>query len=125
MPDSGKWVRAARIEDVPSGQGYETDIEVDGEFLGLFNIDGEFFALGECTHEQGPLCQGRISGHTVTCPWHSARFDIRTGECVEGPVACRVAGDVTVGTVTTAVTLDRCRSYPVKALDGHVYIRIE
>jgi nitrite reductase/ring-hydroxylating ferredoxin subunit len=39
-----------------------------------------------CTHEEGPLSEGEVLGHEVTCPWHGAKFDIRTGE-VLGPPA--------------------------------------
>jgi nitrite reductase/ring-hydroxylating ferredoxin subunit len=56
-----------------------------------FNIEGSFFALDNaCTHEEGPLAEGDIEGHEVTCPWHGARFVIRTGE-----VLCAPAYDVT------------------------------
>ena len=44
-----------------------------------------------CTHEEGPLAEGDIEGHEVTCPWHGARFDIRTGEVLCAPAY----GDVT------------------------------
>ena len=29
--------------------------------------------------------RGDIEGHEVTCPWHGARFDIRTGEVLCAP----------------------------------------
>lgn len=52
----------------------------------LFNVDGTFFALDNTyTHRGGPLAEGEISGHEVTCPWHGARFDVRTGEVVGPP----------------------------------------
>jgi nitrite reductase/ring-hydroxylating ferredoxin subunit len=52
----------------------------------LFNVDGTFFALDQTyTHRGGPLAEGEISGHEVTCPWHGARFDVRTGEVVGPP----------------------------------------
>ena len=51
--------------------------------------DGEFFALDNtCTHRGGLLADGEVSGHEVTCPWHGATFDVRTGEVV-GPPAQR------------------------------------
>jgi 3-phenylpropionate/trans-cinnamate dioxygenase ferredoxin component len=54
--------------------------------IALFNIEGNFFALeNACTHEEGPLAEGDIEGHEVTCPWHGARFDIRTGEVLCAP----------------------------------------
>ena len=31
------------------------------------------------------MAEGDIEGHEVTCPWHGARFDIRTGEVLCAP----------------------------------------
>jgi 3-phenylpropionate/trans-cinnamate dioxygenase ferredoxin component len=31
------------------------------------------------------LVEGDIEGHEVTCPWHGARFDVRTGEVLCQP----------------------------------------
>lgn len=38
------------------------------------------------THRRGPLSEGTVEGAEVTCPWHGATFDIRTG-AVLGPPA--------------------------------------
>jgi 3-phenylpropionate/trans-cinnamate dioxygenase ferredoxin component len=47
---------------------------------------GHVFALeNACTHEEGPLAEGEIEGYEVTCPWHGARFDVRTGEALCAP----------------------------------------
>jgi nitrite reductase/ring-hydroxylating ferredoxin subunit/uncharacterized membrane protein len=38
-----------------------------------------------CSHRGGSLSQGTRTGDCVTCPWHGSRFDLRTGEVLEGP----------------------------------------
>ena len=53
----------------------------------------EFFAIGSaCSHYGGPLAEGLAVGDTVRCPWHHARFSLRTGEAIGAPafnpVAC-------------------------------------
>jgi 3-phenylpropionate/trans-cinnamate dioxygenase ferredoxin subunit len=38
-----------------------------------------------CTHDGGPLAEGELSDHVITCPRHGARFDIRTGKALSFP----------------------------------------
>lgn len=46
------------------------------------------FALAEtCAHLGGPLSEGKIEGNTVVCPWHGSRFELESGEVVDGPSA--------------------------------------
>jgi nitrite reductase/ring-hydroxylating ferredoxin subunit len=67
-------------------------VNIKGKEIALFNIEGNFFALeNACTHEEGPLAEGDIEGHEVTCPWHGGRFDIRTGEVLSAPAYDGVA----------------------------------
>jgi 3-phenylpropionate/trans-cinnamate dioxygenase ferredoxin component len=80
----GEFVKAASTAEVAPGQSRL--VVLKGKEIVLFNIDGDFFALDNaCTHEEGPLAEGEIEGHEVTCPWHGAKFDIRTGEVLCDP----------------------------------------
>jgi NADPH-dependent 2,4-dienoyl-CoA reductase/sulfur reductase-like enzyme/nitrite reductase/ring-hydroxylating ferredoxin subunit len=46
----------------------------------------QLFAIGAtCTHYGGPLAKGLMVDCTVHCPWHHARFDLRTGEAIAAP----------------------------------------
>ena len=81
------YMKVAKTTEIEPGQARLVD--VNGRSIALFNVGGQFFALDNtCTHKGGPLAEGEISGHEVTCPWHGAMFDVRTGEVV-GPPAQR------------------------------------
>jgi NADPH-dependent 2,4-dienoyl-CoA reductase/sulfur reductase-like enzyme/nitrite reductase/ring-hydroxylating ferredoxin subunit len=82
-------------------KGYETKNLGDGEML-LGHAFGEpvlvakrgdeLFAIGAtCTHYGGPLAEGLMVDCTVHCPWHHARFDLRTGEAIAAPALNNVA----------------------------------
>lgn len=71
-------MKVAKTNEIEPGQARLVDVQ--GKRIALFNVDGTFFALDNTyTHRGGPLAEGEISGHEVTCPWHGARFDVRTG----------------------------------------------
>ena len=57
----------------------------------LANVEGTFYALSDvCGHLRAPLSRGRLDGYSVECPLHFARFDVRTGALIDGPVATDV-----------------------------------
>lgn len=78
------WTRVAPAADI--GPGDFASAEVDGSFVAVFNVDGEFFAIDDvCTHDGGGLAGGRVEGHQVICPRHGARFNLRTGDALTPP----------------------------------------
>ena len=61
-------------------------VEVEERKIALFNIEGNFYAIDDtCTHREGPLSEGTIDGDEVTCPWHGATFNVKTGEVIGPP----------------------------------------
>ena len=73
-----RFVKVASLADVPPGS--TKLIEVEGKEIALFNANGVLFALDNiCTHAGGPLAEGTVEGREVECPWHGARFDLKSG----------------------------------------------
>jgi len=63
-----------------------------GEAVLVARRGNELFAIGAtCTHYGGPLAKGLMVDCTVHCPWHHARFDLRTGEAIAAPALNNVA----------------------------------
>src|SRR5215831_10069959 len=86
---------SSELEGRDFEKGCETEKLKDGEML-LGHAFGEailaarhgdeLFAVGAtCTHYGGPLAKGLMVDCTVRCPWHHARFDLRTGEAIAAP----------------------------------------
>jgi len=93
------------IEEILPGQ--RKIVEIGGRSVGVFNVNGEYFAvLNRCPHQGGSLCSGRQSGvvtstrpgeyvtsrsgEIIRCPWHGWEFDLRTGQSWFDPRAVRV-----------------------------------
>lgn len=92
---------SSELEGPDFENGCETQKVADGEML-LGHAFGEpvliarrgdeLFAIGAtCTHYGGPLVEGLMVDCTVRCPWHHARFDLRTGEAIAAPALNDVA----------------------------------
>lgn len=78
------WVRVASAESIAPGD--YASVEVDGDFVAVFNVDGEFLAVEDiCTHDGGGLAGGEVVDHQVICPRHGARFCLRTGRALTPP----------------------------------------
>ena len=75
--------------------GIDSSQLADGAMLGgrvgddavlLARVGARCFAIGAtCTHYGGPLAEGILDGETVHCPWHHAKFNLRTGVAVGPP----------------------------------------
>jgi nitrite reductase (NADH) small subunit len=99
-------VRVARVSELSPGTGKV--VGTDGRSVALFNVDGVFYAIDNtCTHRGGPLGEGALIGEIVTCPWHGAQFNVRTGAVTRPPAPSGV------------------RSYPVKVEGDDVLVDLD
>jgi 3-phenylpropionate/trans-cinnamate dioxygenase ferredoxin subunit len=60
-------------------------VEAGGESILIFHVPEGFFATqAKCPHILAPLKKGKmVDACIVQCPFHRARFDVRTGACIE------------------------------------------
>ena len=77
---------AAGIASSDVADGAKLAGHVGDDAVLVARVGGELFAIGaHCSHYHGPLADGLIVGHQVRCPWHHARFCLRTGEALAAP----------------------------------------
>jgi apoptosis-inducing factor 3 len=83
-PPGPDLTKGISIADIAAGQMLLGHVEQDAVLLA--RQGEEFFAIGAiCSHYSGPLAEGLMAGDTVRCPWHHARFSLRTGEAIGAP----------------------------------------
>ncbi len=76
--------KAATLDQIMPGKSIEVDI--DGELIGLFNVNGTIHAASSvCLHAGGPLCEGDLQENVVTCPLHGWQFEVDSGKCLRIP----------------------------------------
>ncbi len=76
-------IEACKVSDV---QGAPHKVTVDGRDILVANIDGTYHAMDDtCTHSGASLSEGSLEGHVVTCGWHGAQFDCKTGKLAKFP----------------------------------------
>jgi len=82
------WLEVGNLQDIP--QMGSRLVETPQGNIALFRTsDDQVFAIADrCPHKGGPLSQGIVYGHVVTCPLHSWKIDLSTGEAVAPDVGC-------------------------------------
>ncbi|MDQ3604699.1 MAG: non-heme iron oxygenase ferredoxin subunit [Gemmatimonadota bacterium] len=81
-----EFFRVATLSEVPPGE--VLGVEAAGKRICLANVEGEIYAFQDnCSHRDFPLSNGELDEDdcTITCDWHGAIFDIRTGAAVGLP----------------------------------------
>lgn len=84
-----EYFTVARVDEL--GNGARKFLDVDGEPIVVFNIAGQYFAIGDvCSHDDGPVGEGELKGTEIECPRHGARFDVRTGRALTLPAVADI-----------------------------------
>ncbi len=79
---------AGKTSEIPPGKMIK--VSIDGRDILVANIDGEYHATDDsCTHSGSSLSEGKLDGCTITCGWHGAEFDCKTGKLIKFPATIR------------------------------------
>lgn len=100
-----EFIKVAQVKDIPDPG--KTLLEIDEHLVVLMHVGGEFFCLDDlCTHDGGPLGEGELDDHSIACPRHGAKFDIRTGAALTMPAT------------------EATKSHQVKVENGEVWVKL-
>jgi 3-phenylpropionate/trans-cinnamate dioxygenase ferredoxin subunit len=98
--------RVASLAELPPGS--LKAVRAGELAIALCNVDGEIFAVEDnCSHQHFPLSRGELDDETLTCDWHGAMFDVRTGDPLSLPA------------------VEPIRTFQVRVVNGDVYVRTE
>jgi nitrite reductase (NADH) small subunit len=97
------WILVARIEEIPR-LGARRLCTGGGPVAVFRASDDKVFALADrCPHKGGPLSEGIVSGHSVTCPLHNWTIDLESGRALGADEG-------------------ETRAIPVKVEDGMIFV---
>jgi 3-phenylpropionate/trans-cinnamate dioxygenase ferredoxin subunit len=78
------------LADLPEGAARVFD--VDGVELAAARSGAKVFVVeNRCSHDDGPLGEGRLVGGEIECPRHGARFDLASGRATRMPAVAPIA----------------------------------
>jgi nitrite reductase/ring-hydroxylating ferredoxin subunit len=105
IEDPNKSLHIGTLEELKQ-KGY-LSVTAQGHDIVVFYHEGEVHALdNRCPHMGFPLSRGSTKDGILTCDWHHARFDIKTGGCFD-----LWADDVPV--------------FAVNVIDGNIFVHTE
>jgi nitrite reductase (NADH) small subunit len=137
----------ATIDEIPIGQ--RKTVQIEGRSIGIFNINGEFYALRNvCPHQGAQVCLGSVGGMTVCgdkasgtlkelrlekqgeilrCPWHGWEFDIKTGKSIFNPQEFYIKNyPVTLGqsSIVEQEDVPRVETYPTSVQAEFIIVHL-
>lgn len=99
------FLRVAADTDI--GEEQITAAEVGGLTICLARSGGQVYAFAEsCTHQLCPLTKAFLSGAELECACHGATFDLATGA------------------VTLPPAVEPLAVYPVRIVDGEIWVSV-
>jgi len=83
-----RWIDIGALTDIPI-RGARVVTTGRGDIAVFRAADDTVFAIDDkCPHKGGPLSQGIVHGHSVTCPLHNWVIDLETGAAQGADEGC-------------------------------------
>jgi nitrite reductase/ring-hydroxylating ferredoxin subunit len=100
-----EWITITKKSDLVEGS--TRSFEIKDKSIALTHVEGAFYAYDNaCTHMELPLDEGALEGCVLQCPFHGAKFDLKTGKAVASPA------------------IDNLNTYPVQVIEDDIQVQI-
>jgi len=77
-------VKIGTVWDIKPGE--RKSVWAEGTRVLILNIGGKYYAIDDsCPHRQCSMEKSPLKGTVITCPCHSAQFELSTGEVLAPP----------------------------------------
>jgi 3-phenylpropionate/trans-cinnamate dioxygenase ferredoxin component len=102
MPE---WVSVPKGRDM--SEGTMISVSAPGKHLIVYKTARGYFATDRrCTHQAADLMRGYLDDGIIECPVHQGRFNVCSGAALSAPASTPL------------------QTYPVKIVDGQVFVEI-
>lgn len=99
-------ILVGNIKEILPGHTYKT--KINGNEILIINDDGNFYAIDDtCTHAGASLTEGKLEKNAITCNWHEAKFNYKTGKLMKFPTK-----------------IDDLKSYKIKLESEDIFIEL-
>ncbi|MBI3842824.1 MAG: non-heme iron oxygenase ferredoxin subunit [Thaumarchaeota archaeon] len=99
-------IMVGKTSDIPAGKMQK--VSADGKEILVVNVGDSYYAMDDtCSHAGASLSEGKLEGSIVTCDWHGAKWDCKTGKLHAFPAKIR-----------------DLNSYKVVVESGNVYLEL-
>ncbi len=98
--------KVAKTSEIAPGEIKSFTVGFDT--VAVCNVSGQFCAFRDrCSHQEFPLSDGELSGEVITCAYHGAEFNVKTGEALCMPAS------------------EPIEIFEVKVENGEIFVEVE
>jgi 3-phenylpropionate/trans-cinnamate dioxygenase ferredoxin subunit len=113
-------VRLVAVDDLGASQVIVVEETPHGAIAVGISAGKPFAVSNRCRHLFASLGEGKVTNEgCLQCPWHGARYDVKTGKMVRGPQG---AFKPLAGVIKSTAGAISLKTFPVELRDGAIWL---